>query len=148
MQSNSIKETQVWRSIFMSFCAAIIFFIPQFASSQDNKMSGKIMYDKRTIVSDAMVSVLDAGDRSLIMSGLTNEDGSFKFEKLKPGKYFVAIEVFGEPFKIYGPIEIGIKGKHTVLETFYMNKTNTKQPPVVKTSRVSKAVINTSIKIS
>ena len=148
MQPNSINETQMWRSIFMSFCAAIIFFIPQFATSQDNKMSGKVMYDKQTIVADAMVSILDASDRSLITSGLTNENGSFNFEKLKPGKYFVAIEVFGQPFKVYGPIEIGVKGKHTVLETFYMNKSMTKQPPVVKTSRVSKPVINTAIKIS
>lgn len=148
MLQNSIKETQVWRSIFMSFCAAIIFIMPQFATSQDNVMSGKVMYDKTTIVSDAMVSILNASDRSLVTSGLTNENGSFNFEKLKPGKYFVAVEVFGQPFKVYGPIEIGIKGKHTVLETLYMNKTTTKQPPVVKTSKVSKPVINTAIKIS
>lgn len=148
MQTVKFNDSTLLKSILFSFCAAVLFILPDWTVPDKHSMSGKVMYDNRTNVDDAMISILDARDKSLVYSGLTNDDGSFNFSELKPGKYLVAVGVFGTPYKVYGPIEINKPVKHTILETFYIHKSKSNDGPVIKTTRAYKPVINTSIKIS
>lgn len=120
MQQNKIQNLNLLKTFFISIVTILTFSLPVFAQDQLNKISGKVMYDNKTVVDDAMVSILDSKDNSVIVSGITELDGTFSFTKLNAGKYMISVQVYGKPGKLYGPITIGEKGNHTVMETFYL----------------------------
>ena len=136
MQQNKIQNLNLVKTIFISLLVILAFSLPVLAQDQFNKLSGKVMYDNKTVVDDAMVSILDAKDNSVVVSGITELDGSFSFGKLNTGKYMISVQVYGQPIKVYGPITIGDKGQHTVMETFYLNNTKATSDIIISTSRI------------
>ena len=75
-------------------------------------------------------------DSSIIVSGITELDGTFSFSKLNKGKYKISVQVYGEPIKVYGPIVIGDKGQHTVMETFYLKNAEPTSELIITSSRL------------
>lgn len=136
MQQNKIQHVNLMKTIFIFISAILAFSLPAIAQDQLNKLSGKVMYDNKTIVDDAMVSILDAKDNSVIVSGITELDGTFSFAKLNTGKYMISVQVYGQPIKLYGPITIGDKGQHTVMETFYLNNPRATSEIIISSSRL------------
>ena len=136
MQQNRIQNLNFMKAFFIFILAIMAFSLQVFAQDQHNKLSGRVMYDNKTIVDDAMISILDAKDNSIIVSGITELDGTFSFSKLNKGKYKISVQVYGEPIKVYGPIVIGDKGQHTVMETFYLKNAEPTSELIITSSRL------------
>ena len=120
MKKVTTTNTNLLLTISLSLIAILLLSTSFLTAPSEVKMSGKIMYADQTAVDDAVISVLDITDRSLITSEVSQVDGTFKFKELKSGKYFISIQLMDQPAKIYGPITIGEKKEHLVLKTVYM----------------------------
>jgi len=119
-QNKNLNTVKIIKSLLFSVIASFIFLLPFYMEAQQQKLSGRVMYDNKKIVDDAMVSVLDASDNSVVVSELTAMDGTYHFNKLKEGNYMISVQVFGQPLKLYGPITIGKQPSQTVIDPFIL----------------------------
>ena len=106
---------------------AILLCTPLFFQASPAGISGKLVFEDKTAVDDAVVSILNVDDRSLITSGLTDLDGTFKFDQMQEGSYLISIQVLDQPHKIYGPIHINADQTKLVIKTLVLPV-----PPVKK----------------
>lgn len=136
MQQNRIQNLNLTKVLFISLIAIMMCSLPVIAQNHLNTISGKVMYNNKAIVDDAIVSILDAKDNSVVVSGITALDGTFSFDQLQSGKYMISVQVYGQPGKLYGPVIIEEKAKHTVMEPFYLNISKEKSDIIIKTTRL------------
>ena len=84
------------------FLFASLLFIPNFETFAQGKINGQITDDKNKIVEFASVTLLKAKDSTLVKGALSDQNGSFEFEKIASGKYLVNISQMGYK-KFYTP---------------------------------------------
>jgi len=86
---------------------SIIFLLCVFSNSySQNKLRGKVIDDKNKPVSFCALALLNASDSTIAKGSITNEDGIFTFENIKPGNYFFKISNFSFRDTITSPIRI------------------------------------------
>ena len=84
------------------FLFASLLFIPNFETFAQGKISGQITDDKNKIVEFASVTLLKAKDSTLVKGALSDQNGSFEFEKIASGEYLVNVSQMGYK-KFYTP---------------------------------------------
>jgi iron complex outermembrane recepter protein len=60
-----------------------------------NKIRGKVLDDKSKPISFCALALLNSSDSATVKGSITNEDGEFTIENLKPGNYFFKISNVG-----------------------------------------------------
>lgn len=118
--NNKIIQNQNIIKLAGLLLLAILLCTPMFFQASPEGISGKLVYEDKTVVDDAVVSILDIEDRSLITSGLTGVDGTFKFDQMEEGSYFISIQVLDQPHKVYGPIHISADQTKLVIKTLVL----------------------------
>ena len=84
------------------FLFASFLFIPNSETFAQGKISGQITDDKNKIVEFASVTLLKSKDSTLVKGALSDQNGSFEFEKIPSGEYLVNISQMGYK-KFYTP---------------------------------------------
>jgi iron complex outermembrane recepter protein len=84
------------------FLLASLLFISNVETKAQGKISGQITDDKNKIVEFASVTLLKAKDSTLVKGALSDQNGSFEFEKISSGDYLVNISQMGYK-KFYTP---------------------------------------------
>ena len=84
------------------FLFASLLFIPNFETFAQGKINGQITDDKNKIVEFASVTLLKAKDSTLVKGALSDQNGSFEFEKIASGEYLVNVSQMGYK-KFYTP---------------------------------------------
>ncbi len=84
------------------FLIASLLFISNAETNAQGKISGQITDDKNKIVEFASVTLLKAKDSTLVKGALSDQNGSFEFEKISSGEYLVNISQMGYK-KFYTP---------------------------------------------
>ena len=84
------------------FLFASLLFLSSFEIIAQGKISGQIIDDKNKIVEFANVILLKAKDSTLVKGALSDQNGSFEFEKTPSGEYLVSISQMGYK-KFYTP---------------------------------------------
>ncbi|MCO6460588.1 MAG: carboxypeptidase regulatory-like domain-containing protein [Saprospiraceae bacterium] len=133
--------------LFFTLCAGILILLPSGMVSRKHVMTGKVMYDKVNAAPDVSITILNAADKSILNSAISDSEGNFEFRQLKPGKYFIAAGTYGNPLKVIGPIEVKDSERRTVVQPIIVDKPKSSDGPVIKTTRVHTVKDNT-LKIS
>lgn len=126
MNKKIIQNRKLITTISLSLLA-ILLCTPLFFQASPAGISGKLVYEDKTVVDDAVISILNVEDRSLITSGLTDLDGTFKFDQMEEGSYLISIQLLDQSHKVYGPIHIGADQTKLVIKTLVLPV-----PPVKK----------------
>ena len=84
------------------FLIASLLFISNIETFAQGKISGQITDDKNKIVEFASITLLKAKDSTLVKGALSDQNGSFEFEKIASGEYLVNISQMGYK-KFYTP---------------------------------------------
>ncbi|MDZ7898973.1 MAG: TonB-dependent receptor [Arcicella sp.] len=84
------------------FLFASLLFVSNFETHAQGKISGQITDDKNKIVEFASVTLLKAKDSTLVKGALSDQNGTFEFEKIPLGNYLVNISQMGYK-KFYTP---------------------------------------------
>lgn len=105
------------RNLTTGILACIIsLFILSAANSQTNngtgKLSGKVQDEKHINQSYVSVSLLAAKDSTLIKGSITDDNGSYLFERLPEGQYLVAFNMMGYNRVFKGPYTINATHKN------------------------------------
>ena len=108
----------------------------------ESKLSGKLIYSDKSMVADAVVSILNSDDKSLVTSGLTEADGTFKFAEIEAGSYYISIQLSDMSHKTFGPINITEDQKHLVIKTLVMPAPAAAQKVVIKAANVANASLS------
>lgn len=88
------------KTLFFTFVALLSLL--NFEIKAQGKISGQIIDDKNKIVEFASVTLLKAKDSTLVKGALSDQNGSFEFEKIPSGDYLVNISQMGYK-KFYTP---------------------------------------------
>ena len=88
------------KTLFFTFVALLSLL--NFEMKAQGKISGQIIDDKNKIVEFASVTLLKAKDSTLVKGALSDQNGSFEFEKIPLGNYLVNISQMGYK-KFYTP---------------------------------------------
>ena len=88
------------KTLFFTFLALLSLL--NFDIKAQGKISGQITDDKNKIVEFASVTLLKAKDSTLVKGALSDQNGSFEFEKIASGEYLVNISQMGYK-KFYTP---------------------------------------------
>ena len=80
-------------------------------STNAGKLSGKVFDEKHINQSYVSVSLLAAKDSTLIKGSITDDDGTYLFERLPEGKYLVAFNMIGYARVFKGPYAISASNK-------------------------------------
>ncbi|MEL7145189.1 MAG: outer membrane beta-barrel protein [Bacteroidota bacterium] len=89
----------------ISLVGCLCFFIAGFVSGQE-RLTGKLVDTKGEPVPFANVLLLQAGDSTFLKGGLTDLDGTYLLESVKPGSYYLQYSFLGyekfttSPFKV------------------------------------------------
>ena len=90
----------IMKNLFFTFVALLSLL--NFDIKAQGKISGQIIDDKNKIVEFASVTLLKAKDSTLVKGALSDQNGSFEFEKIPSGDYLVNISQMGYK-KFYTP---------------------------------------------
>lgn len=112
-----------------------LFFNPVNPKAQTYQLEGRVMYDNLIMADDAVVSLLNPDDSTMIQSLITDEDGKFTIKDIPAGTYLIAIQVFGSTDRFYGPVTLTAKGSKMVLQPIYLNTPSINQKAVISSSR-------------
>ena len=74
--------------------------------SQDFSATGKVTDENNVSIPFATVVLKSAKDSTLMKADITSEDGFFRFERLKPGSYFLEASYIGYKDGIFNPFLI------------------------------------------
>jgi outer membrane receptor protein involved in Fe transport len=85
---------------------AILFSFFLFAQDRPGKISGTVTNSNNTPVESATIQLINATDKKLVKTDVTDKAGHFSFEKIREGKYLVNITAIGFAKKITEPVEI------------------------------------------
>ena len=88
------------KTLFFTFVALLSLLNVE--TKAQGKISGQIIDDKNKIVEFASVTLLKAKDSTLVKGALSDQNGSFEFEKISSGDYLVNISQMGYK-KFYTP---------------------------------------------
>ncbi len=88
------------KTLFFTFVALLSLL--NFETKAQGKVSGQIIDDKNKIVEFASITLLKAKDSTLVKGALSDQNGSFEFEKIPLGDYLVNISQMGYK-KFYTP---------------------------------------------
>ena len=88
------------KTLFFTFVSLLS--LSNFDIKAQGKISGQITDDKNKIVEFASVTLLKAKDSTLVKGALSDQNGSFEFEKIASGEYLVNISQMGYK-KFYTP---------------------------------------------
>ncbi|WP_207425437.1 outer membrane beta-barrel family protein [Pedobacter sp. SYSU D00535] len=78
-----------------TICLFLLLALMQATSQAQTKISGQVTDDKQKNLDFATVTILQAGDSSLVKSTVTDSAGRFRFEKINPGSYILAVSFHG-----------------------------------------------------
>ncbi|MGZ3863693.1 MAG: outer membrane beta-barrel protein [Bacteroidia bacterium] len=99
-------------TIFLLLCISI-------TANAQNKVRGKVLDEKNNPVSFCALALLNASDSVSVKGGITNEDGDFEIENIKPGPYFLKVSNVGFRDTSSAVIIVDSAGE-TVLETIVL----------------------------
>jgi|GEM_PF-1239327 len=140
MNTNLNPSGKFLTLISIAFLACLLLCASAYvAQPVEGKLSGKLIYTDKSMVADAVISILNVEDKSLVTSGLTDADGTFKFSEIEAGEYFISIQLSDLSHKTYGPFKIAEGQKHLVLKTLIMPTPPASQKVVVKATNVANA---------
>lgn len=83
-----------------------LFFYLGLAAQTGNIITGTVLDELEKLMVAASVSLLKAGDSTLVKIALTNKDGVYEFTDIKEGKYLVTYSSVGYENKWGGPYEL------------------------------------------
>ena len=100
--------------IFMLFCLSAMTSIVfgQTLEVEKNIISGTVLSENNTAVADALLSLINPMDNSLVKTETADLDGNFVFENVSNGTYFIKIsengstKYVGKPFEVNGNINL------------------------------------------
>ncbi|QNK63370.1 TonB-dependent receptor [Pedobacter sp. PAMC26386] len=99
-------------SILACMISLLTFFTTNAQTSNgEGKLSGKVLDEKHINQSYVSVSLLAAKDSTLIKGSITDDNGSYSFERLPEGKYLVAFNMMGYTRVFKGPYAINATRK-------------------------------------
>ena len=120
MKNEMIQNQNLVKTISLALVALILLSATLLFQTSPVGVSGKLMYEDKTVVDDAVISILNVTDRSLVTSGITELDGTFTFKNIEEGSYLISIQIMDQPHKVYGPVHIGGKQSHLVIKPLYL----------------------------
>lgn len=82
------------KAIFLLFFIAC-FFMSSFVLAQTYSVSGEVQDEKNQPVPFATIVLKSAADSSLVKADITDENGLFRFDFIKPGSYFLEASYLG-----------------------------------------------------
>lgn len=83
------------RSLFLAFMALVTFIAPTFAQEQAFQLSGSVRDSSQKPPDVATVTLYRVKDSLLLRSAFTELDGTFVFEKIPEGKYYLKYSSMG-----------------------------------------------------
>ena len=125
---------------------AAVCCISTWAAAQ-GRITGQVRDASGNPLPSATVSLLKAGDSSLVKTAISGKDGRYEFEKLKEGDYLVQVSSSGYERKYGGPLRLS--GADLSAEPFTLQPvvksmggvTVTAQRPFIE-SKIDKTVVN------
>ena len=119
-----------------------------FANSQTGKVSGTVTDASSRAIHSATVSLLRAKDSSLVKFSPTDKNGTYEFENIKDGKYFVSASNVGYAKMASTTFEVSSSNATTVPALIMREQakgmaevTVTARKPFVET-RIDKTIVN------
>ncbi|QJB32746.1 TonB-dependent receptor [Chitinophaga oryzae] len=100
------------KSIFKAFALTAGMISAALTSQAQNgpKVAGKIIRAGEQPVEFATVTLLKAGDSSLVKGAIADINGKYEFEQIKQGKYLIAAAAVGMNKAYSKPFEVGAAG--------------------------------------
>ncbi|MBC9931887.1 outer membrane beta-barrel family protein [Chitinophaga qingshengii] len=97
------------RSIFKAFAltAGMISAVLTTQAQNGNKIAGKVVRTGEQPMEFATVTLLKAGDSSLVKGAIADINGKYEFEQVKQGKYLIAAAAVGMNKTYSKPFEMG-----------------------------------------
>jgi outer membrane receptor protein involved in Fe transport len=86
-------KKNIMKQVLSVVMALLLFTVV--AKAQQGGVEGKVSGDQQGALKAATISLLKAADSSLVKIALTNETGSYQFEKIAVGKYLLRISYVG-----------------------------------------------------
>lgn len=137
--------------------AIVAFFLLSSASllaQTKGKISGKIIDSNQLAVEAAVVSLLLAGDNSLVKTQFSEADGSFAFSDLKKNQYKITVEYLG--FNKYQSEVVSVSESEIVLPEIHLQNSqeNTLNEVVIQKQKafverkIDRTVVNVDAMIS
>lgn len=83
------------RSLFLALMAMVVFIVPAFGQEPSLRLSGKVGDSVQNPPDVATVALFRAKDSLLLRSAFTELDGSFIFEKIPEGRYYLKYTSMG-----------------------------------------------------
>lgn len=76
------------------------------AQNRSSKLTGKVSAINQTALSAASISLLKANDSSVVKMTVTDQEGHFEFDNLKPGNYLIAASAVGYQKNYSQPLSV------------------------------------------
>jgi outer membrane receptor protein involved in Fe transport len=76
------------------------------AASDFAKLNGRVLDDQQKPLEFVVVTLLSAADSSLVKGAISGSDGTFAFEAITPGNYFVSTTFTGYTGNMLGPFTL------------------------------------------
>lgn len=97
------------------------FFYSNEKLSAQGIIKGQILNDDAEAMSFVNVLLLNAGDSVFVHGAITNDDGEYLFEKLKPGSYLISATMVGYS-QVYRPVPHLAENKTLVTEPIVLSR--------------------------
>lgn len=116
MNNNFSSKVKLFTLLTLATLAVFVFGAALLIKPSESKLSGKVTYSDKSAVEDAVINILAEEDLSLVASGITETDGTFRFEELVPGEYYLSVQLMDQTQKVYGPFRIEDDKSHLVIK--------------------------------
>jgi len=139
MNNNFSSKVKLFTLLTLSTLAVFVFGAALLIKPTESRLSGKVIYTDRTAVEDAVINILAEDDLSLVTSGITETDGTFRFKELSAGEYYLSIQLMDQTQKVYGPFRIEDGKSHLVIKPLTLPVPAQEIKVVVSTASVNTA---------
>ncbi len=116
------------------FLAFILGSLTSLAQTNRGRIVGTVTTANQKALESATVALLKAKDSSIVESGMSDQTGTFEFDKIADGNYLVLVSAVGYS-PSYSPAEISPKNLNVILKTIELTVRSQSMAGVVVTAK-------------